>query len=412
MAYSILQQPELYAPAYNDQIYVVTSSNNGQTNFNYIARVYIGSDVITIKAPANPTYGSGVFNIGRVIEAYVNSDIDKTYGIQKNLTSYKAYYVVFGEEYGSTVVQYLSLTTTVTKYVWNGIFDFLDAQTFAYGDHSLDGTGLGGRGLVLSNAAQFFTQKILDADYHWLHWFANDTTKLSHIEVKSYDTNGALVKTVGVQNPTLYQSSGTITNHFMRFGGAKAQLNQITSPDLRYGTTPVIPTTATSYTLEFQNASSGVVAGGITYNIQEADCKYTNYRLHFLNELGGFDAFNFTKLSRKETDINRMQYKAPIGALTSASIFGYAKKDRGDRQYFISTKETIKIKSDWLTDLEIEMLKELVESPEIYLDDSVHGLVSVTCSVSKFDTKTVLNDKLFNLEIDVKYSFDRYRQRY
>lgn len=407
MSYSILQQPELYAPAYNDQIYVVTSSNNASTNFNYIAQVYIGSDVITLKAPANPTYGSGVFNIGRVIEAYVNSDIDKTYGIQKNTTSYKDYYVKFGEEYGSTVVQYLNMTQTVVKYVWNGIFDFLDAQTFTFTDYSLDGNGL-----LLSYSAQFFNQKILDADYHWLHWFANDTTVLSHIEVKSYDTNGSLVKTVGVQNPALYQSSGTITNHFMRFGGAKAQLNQILTADLRYGTTPVIPSTATSYTVGFQNASSGVIAASVTYNIQDADCKYTNYRLHFLNELGGFDAFNFTKLSRIETDINKMQYKAPIGALTSASAFGYAKKDRGDRQYFISSKDTIKVKSDWLTDLEYTMLKELVESPEIYHDDPVHGLVSVTCTATKFDSKTILNDKLFNLEIEVKYSFDRYRQRY
>ena len=407
MAYSILQQPELYAPAYNDQMYVVTSSNNGQANFNYIAQVYIGSDIITLKAPANPTYGSGVFNIGRIIENYVNSDINKGYGIQQNTNSFKAYYVRFGEEYGATVTQYLNITQTVNKYVWNGIFDFLDYQTFTYADYSLDGNGL-----LLSYASQFFTQKVLDNDYHWLHWFANDTTVLSHIEVKSYSSTGALIKTVGVQNPALYQSSGTIANHFMRFGAGKAQLNQITTPDLKYGTTPVMPTNATSYTVGFQNSSSGVIAGGVTYNIQDADCKYTNYRLHFLNELGGFDAFNFTKLSRTETDINRMQYKAPIGALTSSSTFGYSKMDRGDRQYFISTKETIKIKSDWLTDLEYTMLKELVESPEIYLDDPVHGLVSVTCSASRFDSKTVLTDKLFNLELDVKYSFDRYRQRY
>ena len=97
MAYSISQQPSLYAPAYNDQIYVVTSSNNGQTNFNYIAQVYIGSDIITLKAPANPTYGSGVFNIGRIIENYVNSDIDRTaLSFQTNANSYKEYYVRFG----------------------------------------------------------------------------------------------------------------------------------------------------------------------------------------------------------------------------------------------------------------------------------------------------------------------------
>lgn len=405
MAYSILQQPELYAPAYNDQIYVVTSSNNGQTNFNYIAQVYIGSDVITIKAPANPTYGSGVFNIGRIIEAYVNSDINKGYGIQRNTTSYKAYYVSFGEEYGSTVVQYLAITTTVTKYVWNSVFDFLNYQTFTYADYSLDGNGL-----LLSNAAQFITQKVLTNDYHWLYWFSNNTTLLDHLEIKSYNSAGTLVNTVGVVNP--YTSSGTIDNHFLRFGGGKAQLNQIIQSQLTYGTIPVIPTSATSYTVAFQNASSGVIAAPVSYTISDADCKYTNYRLHFLNELGGFDAFNFNKLSRKETKITKMQYKAPIGSLTSASAFGYSKSDRSDRQYFISTKETLKIKTDWLSDAEHELLKELIESPEIYLDDSIHGLVSVTCQVVKWDTKTILNDKLFNLEIEVEYSFDRYRQRY
>ena len=181
---------------------------------------------------------------------------------------------------------------------------------------------------------------------------------------------------------------------------------------MKYGTQPIIASNAAYYTVDFQDSSSGVISSTIQYNITDADCKYSNYRLHFLNDSGGFESFNFTKLSSKSTDINRLQYKAPVGALTSASAFGYAVKDRGDRQYFISSKDTIKIKSDWLTDLEMVMLRQLVESPEIYLDDSTYGLISVTCSATRFDTKTILNNKVFNLELDIQYGFDRYRQRY
>jgi hypothetical protein len=405
MAYSISQQPSLYAPAYNDQIYVVTSSNNGQTNFNYIAQVYIGSDIITLKAPANPTYGSGVFNIGRIIENYVNSDIDRTaLSFQTNANSYKEYYVRFGEEFGSTIVQYLNRTQTVVKYVWNGVLDFLEAQTYNQDSYTMEGSGAW---LTRFTGAR----NQLTGDYSWLYWLADGSNSLllSHIDIKSYTSADALIKSCGVTN-TL-SSSGVVGNHFARFSTGKEQLNAIPAA-LRYGTQPIIASNAAYYKVEFQTSTSGVISSTIQYNIVDADCKYSNYRLHFLNDSGGFESFNFTKLSRKETDINRLQYKAPVGALTSASAFGYAVKDRGDRQYFISSKDTIKIKSDWLTDLEMVMLRQLVESPEIYLDDSTYGLISVTCSATKFDTKTILNNKVFNLELDIQYGFDRYRQRY
>lgn len=405
MAYTIYQQPVTYQTAYNDQIFVVSSTNNGQTNFNYIAQIYVGSDVITVKAPANPTYGSGVFNIGRIVEAYVNSDIDRAaLSFQTNANSYKSYYVKFGEEYGSTIVQYLAISTSAVKYVWNGVLDFMDMQAYNQDSWTMEGAGA-----FLTKFTGERNQ--LSADYSWLYWVADGSSPatLSHIDIKSYTSAGALIKSVGVTNTLA--SSGVIGNHFARFSTGKPQLNLI-SDVLKYGTQPIVPSNATYYKVAFQDASSGTISNEVQYNITDADCKYTNYRLHFLNELGGFDSFNFNKVSRKEVAIEKKDYKAPIGALTSASVWGYAKKDRADRQYFISSKDTLKLKTDWLTEAEYTWLRELIESPEIYLDDATHGLVSVTCGQTKFDYKTILNDKLFTLEIELKYSYDRYRQRY
>jgi hypothetical protein len=405
MSYTINQQPALYHPAYNDMVYVVNSSNNTQSNFNYIAQIYIGSEIITLKAPAHPVYGSGVFNVARIIENYVNSDIDKTaLSFQSNANSYSSYYIRFGEEYGTTVTQYLNRTQTVVKYVWNGVLDFLDMQTYNQDAYTMEGAG--------TFLTKYYNERNqLAGDYSWLYWVADGSSPLalSHIDVTSYTNTGSLIKSVGVTN-TL-SSSGVVGNHFARFSTGKPQLNAI-SGTLKYGAQPIIPSNAAYYKVSFQDASSGVISNTIQYNINEPDCKYLTYRLHFLNELGGFDSFNFNKVARKQITIERSQYKAPIGRLTSASAFGYAKKDRAERQFFVSTKETLKLKSDWITESESIWLKELIDSPEIYIDDPVHGLLSVNCSINNYDLKTTLNDKLFILEIDVKYSFNKYRQRY
>lgn len=404
--YTISQQPALFSPAYNDLVFVVTSSNKTQTSFNYIATIYIGSDQITLKSPADPTYGSGVFNFGRIVEAYVNSDIDKsTYGFQRNTNSYIGYYVKFGEEYGSTITQYLNITTSVVKYVWNGVLDFLETQTY-----NQDGYTMEGAGTFLTSFLGERNQ--LTGDYSWLYWVADGSspTSLSHMDIKSYTSAGALIKSVGFTNP--YSSSGTITNHFARFSTGKPQLNTFATIDMRYGTSPAIPSNAAYYKVAFQDASSGTISSIVTYNIVDSDCKYTAYRLHFLNRLGGFDSYNFTKVSHNTTEIKKSQYKAPIGALTSASAFGYNKYDRGDRQYSIISKDTIKLSSDWLSEAESTWLRELVESPEIYLDDSTYGLVSVTCQETRYEKKQQVNEKLFRLEIDLNYSYNRYRQRY
>ena len=126
MAITIQQQPLLYAPAYNDMVFVVSSSNVAQSNFKFIADVVINGVSFRQAVFPNPTYNTGVFNIGRIVENYVSSNLStNTYGFQENTNSIVTVTVKFGEEYGTTPVVYPNLTS-VTKFAWNSIFDFLE----------------------------------------------------------------------------------------------------------------------------------------------------------------------------------------------------------------------------------------------------------------------------------------------
>lgn len=395
MALSVLKQPDQYSPAYNDLIYVVSSTNKAQTNFNYIASLYIGSDVITLKAAPDPAYGSGVFNFGRIVESYLTKDIDiSIYGFQLNQNSNKSYYVKFGEEYGASsgVTQYPNLVTSETRYAWNGIIDFLPFQSYSQNGYLLDTSTRS----FNSSGTQYLEQ----GQNAWQYYAAKDVTYGNTMSILTYSAANVLIGAYSIDNP--YQTSGVISHHFVRVGVGTKDLNNST---LSSGSQPVITDSVDHY---FIRIGSGAT---YRYNILSPDCKYITYRLHYLNQLGAFDSFNFTKVTTQDTDIVRSKFKAPTGGLTSASTYGYSKSDRQDKSFFTSLKDGIKLKSDWLSDDQSTQLRELVESPEIYLQDPIHGLIAITCTDSKFTPKNSLNNKMFNLELNIEYTFNRYRQR-
>ena len=79
VALSITQQPNTYAPGYNDTNFVISESSGGiysKDNFKFIAEVKQNTTSLAkLKAPIY--YGStnkGVFNIGRILENYISFD--------------------------------------------------------------------------------------------------------------------------------------------------------------------------------------------------------------------------------------------------------------------------------------------------------------------------------------------------
>lgn len=407
---TVSQNPKEYTPVYNDIIFVVTSDHKTETNFKYIADVYVngvGSVIERLKCIPDPTYGSGVFNIGRVIESYVNSDIDKTtYGFQQNLNSYVRYVVRFGEEYGlssSGTTVYPNQVVTSTRYAWNAELDHLNFQDYTNNDYLItSGTVTG----FLTNSPS--TLSIRDGEDAWLYGMTDSSGTIKDALVSTYDVNNDLIQDAEVANP--FQAVVSTNDRFVRFGCGTNNLNSISSSGIT-GTTPIITASVVKYTVAFRRADRTLVTPTKTFLIENPCTRNEVFRFHFLNELGGFDSFDFIRGSTKKVEIKRSNYKKVTGALTSASSYGYAKKDRGTVQYNTSLKDNIKVKSDWIKEETYTWLEELITSPEVYLDHSEHGLIPVNIQNNSYDFKQDAQDKLFNLEIEFEYSFDRYRQR-
>jgi len=138
------------------------------------------------------------------------------------------------------------------------------------------------------------------------------------------------------------------------------------------------------------------------------ECGYTGTRFAFLNELGGYDYYSFDLADTKQDNITRETYEqtfVPYSTTTNAAT--YDKSRRGSKVYSISYEETRTAESDYLTQEQADWLRELVESPEVYIQEGT-DFVPVVITNSNFTYKTnPRTQKLYTLSIQYKLSNNR-----
>ena len=409
MAITILQAPSPLQPAYNELNYLVTSSNKAQTNFRYVCDIYINNAYADrLSAPPHPTYGTGMFNPARIIENYVNNDVDlTTYGFGTNNNSYINYVLKFGESYGSLATGstvYPNQTITGTKYVWNAIYDYEDWVGYS------SGTIQAG-----SSSTRFLTNRPSSGDiqftenyYLYANTITSGSTGIDYAYIVTKDSSNATINTAKVNNP--YKAFPTQGSRFLRFAAGANNINQIPSSQITLGGQPIINSTDYAYTIQFFNSSNTAVTEQHRFTINSTCTKYTTYRIWFLNKLGGYDAFTFYRKNMFTSDVKRENFKSNLGVM-GASSFTYTKQQRAITQYSTKIKDLVSCESDFVSEAQMVWLEELITSPDVYVEkDGV--LVPINITTSTHERKLQVNKKLFNLKIEFNYSYERQRQRF
>lgn len=84
-----------------------------------------------------------------------------------------------------------------------------------------------------------------------------------------------------------------------------------------------------------------------------------NYRLAFLNRLGGFDYYNFNWKSTNTINKTSVEFKKILD-------YNYSIGDRQDTILSQDANNSYTISTDWITEKEAEWFKQLITSPEVY----------------------------------------------
>jgi len=393
---TITQLPKTFAPVYNDMVVVASSTNIAQTNFSFIFEVYDAANTTllsTQRIAPEYQYGYGVLNASRILESYVTTDFfaNLTGDIKSNTNSFDGYTIRIGEEYDvtGTLTQFLDLANT-SDFYFNGSILQNDWINFTITDYELNGTTK----KFLTDSPSNLKTSINDEGYTSMY----NVTVTNKVVYKTYDSAGVIIQTAEID-------ISAITDKIIGIPSAPVSINAVT---LTSGSQPVITSSVATYTMQVQNSGGTQISEQKTYTVDSCN----RGRIHFLNDLGGFDAFNFTAAKTNKYQFKKEYYKQQPNRLSAAGLYEYSSTDREWVQHYTNQKETVKLVSDWITDEESQWLRQLFSSPEMYLelDGVIRSLKGI--KETNYEVKEYEYNELFNLTVEFEFSIDNYRQRY
>jgi hypothetical protein len=389
---TIIESPNNWQNLFNEIVIGVSGGNSTQPNYQFLCDVNVSGQsnpVTRLTLPKQPLVGTVQINVADIVKNYVTFDFGgfNSTDIVPCVNSQAKYWLQLGEIYDNASgvpVIYANQTQFGTsgspKLGSNAIFDFLDWTKTAFSS---------GKELKASNRVSLndnsYREKIKIGQQRFLTFF-DLSNQINIVDLNVYNSAGSSIYSNSYSSYTA--ASGIVAlnigDAFLDFMGASL-------------------VGAAYYKVDIKNSSDELVFTK-TIDVDSSCANYEVYRLHWLNSLGGFDAFNFTMVSTESVEIENKEYK-------KVQALGYQKTDRLKTKYFTKLTERITLNSDLLTDAESAALEQLVVSPVVMLETSATTYVPVNIVANNYvKRKYEQGRQIPNLQIAIEYSFDNYRQ--
>lgn len=421
---SILTDIVSFSPVYNRQeIYVneTDAPTKALTDFQYIFDVYIENvsspTFKRFQVPPDPVLGYGVVDIGPYCESACNSTLAQhtsvvPFSLGANADGTQSIIKVtvkYGYSYSLAGV-YTVVANTVTgsdKYLFQGCLTEFELMGWTPNDYLCNVTN-GANAQFLTDMK---TNKVSIANLGWHQILSDTPTDIDYLVVKTYDSSGALIQTATKANTV---AQNLTSSRMYKVATGPESLNNMTGAFVT-GAQPIITSSVASYTVQLTNSANAVASEILYFEIEEP-CRYTQRRIHFENRFGSFDAYNFNLRSQKEETVTSTSYKKnkyPIVTAGQNRLY----QDAAQVVNYVETQEFLTVRSDYLTTAENDWLKQLISSPEIYLEITDHTGAQNYVAYEKVDTpknwveKETSIDKLWILELKLKLSQTNSRQR-
>jgi len=370
---SLIRYNITYGAEYNPNIsFVSTSNNGGKLQLNFTSANYFSlNDIITIdknNKQVNAGY-DGTASITQVISS-TSYKTDKTYGISST------------NESGSIINVLRYQATSSDRDCYNGTRQYTERTTNFDTLYNMElYTPTTPPKNFMSNYPG--SKKVQLTDYETLGGILSSTSPSSPtINITFYNANG------GVLSTTTIPLTGN-TYRRVDFGvGPKNLLSMVGSyPNLSYVNTCSYYT----YVLKKSYAQLSEIK---TYVIDNTCSPYIKKRVCFMNRIGGYDYFNFTMDSKRSVSVKKEEYNRTLD-------WNYNIGDRGTTVFATDVDEVFSMNTNWITEKECAWLEELITSPDVYLIEGTNK-IPIVITDTKYENKTAMRDRIFNLTVNYK----------
>ena len=183
-------------------------------------------------------------------------------------------------------------------------------------------------------------------------------------------------------------------------GYARQQLNLLDA---------LIPAAAASWKIKIRYTSQGEEpltydSEEITVRRQPCNPKQSNHRLYWVNRYGGDEYQNFTMLSEQSLNIKKGKRIQSDGINYKATTFTDIQNINNPniQEFGNSATRNIVLRSDYLSQIEVDALAELYKSAIVVMfdDDGTHPMVVTTTSYRIVSVQ----QELYKVEVDLQYA--------
>ena len=369
-----------YQPSNNDNIWVVTESSTGTTsnfNFKFLCDVKntSGNLLTRLKVPIHyDSTSRGVFNISKVLSSYTTYDWNYNDTSASGCpNSVQAYNLEFGYEYStgatSDIQVYLNKLTVGNNKVWNAALHQLDFLTYSQSQYLM------GSGSSANFLTSLTSKRIHNDQKDWLYALHNSS--ISYLAIAF--SGGGTTQVSG--------ASGDITRFPI-------------GSNIPGG----IPSGTTSYTVTPKSSGGSTIGSVFTINIDDRCSKYNSVDLFFLNKYGAVESFRFDRVRRDNfTSVKNTFRKNPYTLNNVTGTYGYDRLQHSKSDYYNEMTQRTTLNSNFITEAEAVWLKQLINSPRVWIYDT--ELIPINIRTSDYEQKYHINDKVFNLTLEVEHSF-------
>ena len=131
-----------------------------------------------------------------------------------------------------------------------------------------------------------------------------------------------------------------------------------------------------------------------------SECKYTPYKITFINKFGALQDIWFFKLSKESLSVKKEEFKRNTVINGSYNISKHQNKILSK-----NGKEKVTLNTGYYPEAYNDVFKEMQLSEDCWIEVNSQTL-PINVSSSNFEYKTHLNDKLINYTITIDYAFD------
>jgi hypothetical protein len=444
MAITIHQSPTSPNMTNADLLFSI-SGNSSQPQYQFVCDIKDSSKTLLqrIKQQPNPS-GYGVFNVGQIISQYVSSDtgVWSASPFATSSNAGKSFWVMFGEEYGTSVSSSITLYSGIASnvgqpalsssfpyYVVDGLVEpnsgYWNFQSGSYYTSSLApaDTDVYSRQSVLSSAP--ITQSVQDGEYLTLSAFNGNFNSSSikaqdlfYFQVRVYSSAGSNIQNFGFFNlnsssyhggPRTLDSQEWDDVYQNQRDGTKL-LHIGVGPQNLSDTGYPLNAGWDYYTVEcFAQESAGVDSSTAKYFsykfTKNSSCDTDGVRFIWKNEFGTWDYYTAKLSVNATTNVERSSYNQSfVDYSTPTQNIPYDISRRGSKQFYNKLTERKNVTTEILTQGIADWLRELFYSTEVYIQEGSNVLPVVISNADVIYKTNQRSQKLFQYTFEYEYA--------